>query len=101
MMSWRSNPLIFSGFFSQAKPLEWEEHLSWFNERNKDWRTFVIVLCGDNNFRDIGVVTLGQLDHWSPEIGFYIGEVSLWGKKYGKEAVKQSLAWLKEQGFRV
>ena len=44
------------------------------------------------------MVNIGQLDHWSPEIGYFVGEVSLWGKGVGKEAVRQSLGWLKEYG---
>ena len=45
------------------------------------------------------MVTIGQLDHWSPEIGYFIGEVSLWGHGIGKEAVKQSMDWLQERGY--
>lgn len=46
----------------------------------------------------IGVVTVGQLDHYEPEIGYYIGEVSLWGKGYGREAVRLGLEYIKEYG---
>lgn len=95
MMAWRSNPLVYKGFVQQKKPLEWGEHLKWWNSRNKDWRTFIIEY--DN--RKIGVVTLGQLDHWSPEIGYYIGEVSLWGNGLGKRAVGLALDWLWCEGY--
>ena len=50
--------------------------------------------------RRIGGVTLGQLDHWSPEIGYFIGEVTLWGKGLGKQAVEMAIAWLKEKGYK-
>lgn len=46
----------------------------------------------------MGMVYLGQLEHWSPEIGYHIGEVSLWGKGIGKEAVRQGLEYIKEYG---
>lgn len=92
MMAWRSNPQVFKGFYSQKCPLVWEEHVKWFRSRNSDWRTF-FVLYED---RPIGCVTLGQLDHWSPEIGYYIGEVSLWGKCVGTEAVRKGVDWVKE-----
>jgi RimJ/RimL family protein N-acetyltransferase len=94
MMAWRSNPLIYQGFYTQTKPLIWEEHLNWFRSRNQDWRTFIIIY----NDRKVGVVTIGQLDHWSPEIGYYIGEVSLWGNGIGKEAIQLALEWIKDYG---
>lgn len=98
VMAWRSNPLVYQGFYSQKKPLEWEEHKSWWLSRNRDWKEFIVVLAEDGCMRDIGVVTIGQLDHWSPEVGYFIGEVSLWGKGYGKESVRLSLEWLKAHG---
>lgn len=94
IMAWRSNPLVYAGFYQQTEPLKWEEHLAWYKSRNQDWRTF-IVLYGD---RKVGVVTIGQLDHWSPEIGWYIGEVSLWGQGVGTEAVRQGLKYIKTYG---
>ena len=98
IMSWRSNPLVYQGFYSQRKPLEWAEHYQWWESRNKDWREFIIVLIEGTHMREIGIVTIGQLDHWSPEIGFFIGEVSLWGRGIGKKAVSLGLDWLKEYG---
>jgi len=95
MMAWRSNPLVYQGFYQQMKPLDWGEHLKWWQSRNKDWRTLIIEYEG----RSIGVVTLGQLDHWNPEIGYYIGEVSLWGNGLGKQAVGLALDWLRSEGF--
>lgn len=100
IMAWRSNPLLFSGFYTQTTPLSWEEHLKWWQSRNKDWRHFIIVLVEDMIMRDVGVVTVGQLDHWSPEIGYFVGEVSLWGKGVGKKAVSLALDWLKEKGYK-
>jgi len=94
MMAWRSNPLIYQGFYQQKEPLCWDEHINWLSSRNKDWRTFMVLYDG----RRVGVVTIGQLDHWSPEIGYYIGEISLWGKGVGKQAVNEALEWLKAYG---
>ncbi len=93
-MAWRSNPDIYKGFYQQERPLTWEEHLEWHNSRNRDWRNFVIMY----EDRPVGIVTISQLDHWEPEIGFYIGETSLWGKGVGKEAVRLGLDYIKEQG---
>lgn len=94
MMAWRSNPLIYAGFYSQKAPLTWDEHINWFQSRNKDWRTFIIIYEG----RKVGVVNLGQLDHWSSELGIFVGEVSLWGKGIGKQAVQLGLNYLKGIG---
>ncbi len=94
MMAWRNQVQVYSGFYTQHEPLRWEEHLNWFNSRNKDWRTFIIMY----EDRPVGVVTIGQLDHWCPEIGFYVGEVALWGKGIGKEAVRLGLDWIRQYG---
>ncbi len=83
-MAWRSNPLIYQGFYTQKSPLMWDEHIKWIKSRNQDWRMFIIML----NDRRVGVVTIGQLDHWCPEIGYYIGEISLWNMGYGYKAVE-------------
>lgn len=93
IMAWRSDPDIYKGFFSQDKPLTWEEHASWLNSR-RNWLELMIWYNG----RRVGVVTVGQLDHWSPEIGYFVGEKSLWGKGIGKEAVSEVLEHLKGIG---
>lgn len=97
IMAWRSNPLIYQGFYTQNAPLTWQEHIGWWNSRN-DWREFIILLVEDTDIRPVGVVTIGQLSHWSSEIGYFIGEITLWGKGYGKEAVTLACEWLKKQG---
>jgi len=94
IMSWRSNPLVFQGFYRQTEPLKWEEHIAWIKSRNQDWRNFIIMY----EDRPVGGVTIGQLDHWEPEVGYYIGEVSLWGKGIGREAVKLALDYIKNYG---
>ena len=100
IMAWRSQPSVFFGFYQQEAPLLWDEHSEWWDGRNKDWRCFIIVLNEGCTLRDIGVVNIGQLDHWSPEVGYFIGEVSLWGNGYGTEAVKLAMEWLKERGYK-
>ena len=90
-MAWRSNPDIFQGFVQQTAPLKWEEHIAWHKSRNRDWRNFIAMYNG----RPIGVVTIGQLDHWSPEIGIIVGETSLWGKGIGTAMVEKAIAWIR------
>lgn len=99
VMAWRSNAELYQGFYSQKKPLEWQEHSDWWDSRNRDWRQFIIVLQEDTHLRDIGVVTIGQLDHWNPEVGYYIGELTLWGRGYGREAVRLACDWLRGKGY--
>jgi len=93
-MAWRSNPLVYEGFYQQEEPLKWEEHINWIRSRNQDWRNFIVMY----DDRPVGIVTVCQLDYWSPEIGYYIGEVSLWGKGIGKEAVRLGLEYIKNYG---
>ncbi len=93
-MAWRSNPLVYQGCYTQKQPLTWEEHTQWIKSRNQDWRNFIVMY----NDRPVGVITIAQLDHWQPEIGWYIGEVSLWGNGIGKEAVRLGLAYIRTQG---
>lgn len=99
IMSWRSNPDIYQGFYSQKAPLVWEEHLRWWESRNKNWHQFVIVLNEDTHFRDVGLVVIAQTDNWNPEIGIFVGEVSLWGKGIGKAAIGLALQWLRKRGY--
>ena len=92
MMAWRSNPLVYEGFYSQTKPLTWDEHIQFWNSRPSSWRAFIIFY----EDRPVGLVNVGQLEHWSPEIGYYIGETTLWGKGIGKEAVEEAMRYIKK-----
>ena len=97
MFEWRNQPEVYQGFYVQGtenRKLTWGEHITWWEYRNRDWRTFII----EYESNPIGVVTIGQLDHWCPEIGYYIGEKSLWGKGIGKEAVRLGLEYIKNYG---
>lgn len=94
-LAWRSNPLVHKGFFQQSQSRDavtWEEHVAWNESRNSDWRSFIVLY----ESRPIGVVTIGQLDNWEPEIGVYIGELALWGKGVGKESVKLGIEWIRD-----
>jgi ribosomal-protein-alanine N-acetyltransferase len=90
----RNNPEVWPGFYTQREPLSKETHKAWWHSRNVDWRRFVVELDGVA----IGLLNIGQLDHWSPEIGYALLP-DYWGKGYGTEAVKMALNWLKERGY--
>ena len=99
MMAWRSSPFVYEGFYTQKAPLTWEEHWKWFHNRGNWWKIFIIQYDDKvTRVRDVGVVTVGQLEHWSPEPGYYLGEVSLWGKGIGREAVLLALQYIKNYG---
>ncbi len=100
IMAWRSNPLNYQGYYSQTQPLFWGEHLNWWKSRPSSWKEFIVVLSEGTTMRDIGIVQIGQLEHWSPEIGYTIGNPTDQGKGYGTEAVRQVIDWLKEQGYQ-
>ena len=91
-MAWRSNPDLYQGFYQQDAPLTWEGHIAWHNSRNKDWRNFLAIYDG----RPVGVVTVGQLDHWEPEVGVYVGETTLWGKGIGTRMMLKGIEWMQE-----
>lgn len=93
VLAWRNNPLVWKGCFTQCKPIDWETHIKWWRSRPSSWREFIIWT--DHR---IGVVTIGQMEHWSPEIGYLIGETTAWGKGLGTQAVRLALDYLKEQG---
>lgn len=95
-LTWRNNPKVYSGFYLQKEPLMREQHYTWWFSRNKDYLKLIV----EKDKIPIGMVTLSQLDHWSPEIGYWIGDPSLWGKGYGKEAVRLSLELLKLRNFK-
>ena len=104
VMAWRNIAEVRQGIYTQgyAKPhtLTWEEPSKWWHGKNKDWREFIIcVLDDDWRLREVGTVTLGQLDHWCPEVGILIGEPKLWGQGIGKRALQCAIHYLAKRGY--
>jgi len=95
MFKWRNDPEIYQGFYQQTEPLQWEEHENWWASRPPSWETSIIMLGEE----PIGVVNIGQMEHWSPEIGYYLGSSEYFGKGYMKEALLQTFDYLKERGY--
>jgi len=93
-LAWRNNKEVYDGFYqqSQDRAIVWDDHVRWNKGRNSDWRTFIVMY----EDRPVGLITIGQLDNWEPEIGVCIGELTLWGKGVGKEAVFCGTEWLRE-----
>lgn len=96
ILAWRNNKEIYQGFYQQKGNISWEEHVQWWGSRNNNWFSFMIIMVEKNRARPIGVINIGQTEHHSPEIGYMIGEITLWGTGIGTEAVKKGIEWVKE-----
>ena len=95
MFKTRNLPEVYQGFYSQKAPLSWHEHLGWWSTRPSSWQSFIIQL----DDVPIGVINVGQQDHWSPELGWFL-HPDYWGKGYCKEALKIVFEYLKERGYK-
>ena len=100
VLAWHSNPLVYEGFYSTKAPIDWDTHYRWCTLTTKYWKKFIVVLVENMVERPIGLIRISPLESWSPEIGFSIGEVSLWGNGYGEDAVDLALKWMWEQGYK-
>ena len=98
ILAWRSSPLVYQSLYSQRGPLTWEEHYKWWKSRY-NWKRWIIQVNDNETTRDVGCVNFGQLDSWKPQVGIFIGEVTLWGKGIAKEALTLALEWLREQSY--
>jgi len=101
ILAWRSIEKVYQGLYQQSRnkqPLTWEEHYHWWNSRH-NWKRFIIQVNDSITTRDVGYINLGQLDSWKPQIGYAIGEITLWGKGIGKQAVALALDWLRDSGY--
>jgi RimJ/RimL family protein N-acetyltransferase len=94
LMSWRSNPLIFSNFLNQVSPLEWSDHYNFINA-SKD-RIDYLVYMKD---RPIGHVAVSNIRGEFPEISIMIGETTLWGKGISKYILEIFINLLVNKGF--
>jgi RimJ/RimL family protein N-acetyltransferase len=84
----RNIPEVYKGFYSGCG-VNWQTHVAWWQTRH-NWQKFIIEVDRE----PAGFVNIGQLDHWSPEIGYAL-HPDYWSQGYGTEAVKTALIWLK------
>jgi len=98
LMAWRSHPELYKYFYAQEGPLQWQEHINWWSKRNnrRDW---VIVVSTDGKWRDVGNINLSKLDTETPEVGVFIGEVTLWGEGIATKAVEFAVDWLRTRDY--
>lgn len=100
ILAWRSIPQVIRGIYSQSRTgfITWDEHYNWWHSRH-NWKIFIIQVNDNISTRDVGVVSLSQLDNWKPQVGIIIGEVTLWGRGVGRQALLLALNWLREKRY--
>lgn len=98
LLAWRSHPEVYAGFYYQKGPLIWEEHHGWWLERKnrKDW---MIILTERGSSRAVGCVAVYRLDTELPNVGVYVGEISLWGRRVAQRALTLAAGCLKTDGY--
>jgi RimJ/RimL family protein N-acetyltransferase len=92
VVRWRSDPAVRRWFFS-TDPITIESHLAWFRREKPDRIDYVIVLMETE--RPIGTVSFIAIDRRTRTArdGTMIGEPALWGKGYGREALRLWLSF--------
>jgi len=77
----------------EGEYLTWENHYEWWvsRENREDW---MIMVDG----RSVGTIIIHLK---SSEIGIYIGEVTLWGKRVGSKALKLGILRMMALGFEM
>lgn len=85
VLAWRANPRVYSHFRQQNGPIEWEEHIAWFESRDSDRYDFVINYGG----RRVGVVNIDAKN----EVGIFLGDFSA----QGHGVATATLSWLCER----
>ncbi|RMB18215.1 GNAT family N-acetyltransferase [Haloplanus aerogenes] len=72
VLAWRNNPVIYEHFAEQDGPIQWADHVDWFESRPPTRRDYVASYDG----RRIGVVAVDASDF----VSIYIAELTLWGE---------------------
>lgn len=85
LLAWRSNPRIYRHFRVQDDPINWNEHVTWYESRGDNRYDFVIQYDG----RRVGVVSISVDD----EVGIYLGDFST----HGHGIATVALEWLCER----
>lgn len=86
IVMWRSQPENYRYFFD-ARPLNLEDHLAWFDRYLLDETRFDFLIESLDG-TPIGTCALSSICETSCEISYMIGSVEERGKGYGLEAVR-------------
>ena len=103
ILAWRNNPLSYKYFWQQGYKdeglISWETHYEWWNS-HRDWLRYIIEVKDNNITRPVGYIQFSDWGNDMADIGIYIGEVTLWGKGIGKEALSLGIRELEVKGFK-
>lgn len=101
LLAWGSHPQVTRFLPSRPPALTWELHFSWWKVRQHRMDWIVMVDDGKTRPRAVGAVHIRDLKAMAPEIGLYVGEIALWGKGIGREALELAMDWAWKQGIRT
>ena len=94
LLSWRSNPLIYSHFLEQTGPLVWDDHFKFISNK-KDRIDYLVFM----DLRPVGHLAISNISSEFPEISIMIGETTLWGKGHSKLILKKFIDMMISKGF--
>jgi len=80
VLAWRSNPHIYRHFYHQEGPINWDDHITWYESRHPDRHDFIIKY----ESRRVGVVSITKED----KISIYLGDISARGHGVAMDAIK-------------
>ena len=100
LLAWGTHPQVTRFLPSRPPALTWELHRAWFKTRQHRMDWLIMVDDGKTRPRAVGEVHIRDLNTPAPEIGLYIGEVDLWGKGIGRQALELAMEWAWAHGVK-
>lgn len=96
MVKWRNQDFVKRNFIIQSEFTR-EGHLNWLETKVKTGQVIQFIIL--ENDRPIGSVNLKDVDYeeGSAEYGIFIGEKDAWGKGYGSETARQTVALARDK----
>lgn len=99
LLAWRNHPKVYEQFAEQTGEIGWHEHVEWWESRTdrNDW--MIAIREEGERLRDVGSVNITDTDEKRPEVGVYVGEVTLWGNGIATAALEFTVEWMSEQSY--
>lgn len=90
----------YEGSYQQIEPIPWGVHEKWNANRPTTWRNLIVEHTDKETLRRrrVGIITVGQLEHWQPEIGYIVNPTDQ-GHGFATEAVRLTIQWLRDSGY--
>ena len=80
--------------------LTWESHFDWWRSRRDRMDWMILANLDAYGPRSVGVVHISELGSPWPEIGLYMGEVTLWEKGIGKDSLSMAMDRACQMGLK-